>query len=78
MASVDWVIIGSDNGLSPVRHQRIISTNADLLSIDSLGTDLVKYKSKVSEENTFENVVCKNCGFIFHDFLGWYKRVRRV
>ena len=31
-------IIGSDNGLSPVRHQAIIWTNAGLLSIGPLGT----------------------------------------
>ena len=29
-ASLNWVIIGSDNGLSPVRPQAIIWTNADL------------------------------------------------
>ena len=27
-ASLNWVIIGSDNGLSPVRRQAIIWTNA--------------------------------------------------
>ena len=32
------VDIGSDNGLSPERHQAIIEANADLLSIESLGT----------------------------------------
>ena len=30
-ASLKWVIIGSDNGLSPVRRQNIIWTNAGIL-----------------------------------------------
>ena len=36
-ASVNRVSIGSDNGLSPIRHQAIISTNAGLLTIGPLG-----------------------------------------
>ena len=32
-ASLDYAIIGSDNGVAPVRHQTIIWTNADVLSI---------------------------------------------
>ena len=35
---VNWPIIGSYNGLLPVRHQAIIWTNAGLLSIGSLRT----------------------------------------
>ena len=31
--------MGWDNGLSPVRHQAIITTNAGLLLIGSLGTN---------------------------------------
>ena len=31
--------IGSDNGLSPIRRQAIIWTNAELLSIGPLGTN---------------------------------------
>ena len=38
-SSVKWVSIVSDNGLSPVRRQAITCTNADLLSIESLGTN---------------------------------------
>ena len=33
-------IIGSDNGLSPVRHQTINWTNAGILSIEPLGTNV--------------------------------------
>ena len=32
-ASAQWVIIGSVNGLSPIRRQAITCTNAELLSI---------------------------------------------
>ena len=32
--------IGSDNGLSPERHQAIICTNAGILLIGSLGTNV--------------------------------------
>ena len=38
-ASVNRVRIGSDNGLSPIRRQTIIKTNAGLLSIESLKTN---------------------------------------
>ena len=34
-----WVIIGSDNGVSPVRRQTIIWTNAGILLIGPLGTN---------------------------------------
>ena len=33
------IIIGSDNGLSPVRRQAIIRTNAEILLIGHLGTN---------------------------------------
>ena len=39
-ASLNWVIIGSDNGLSPVRRQAIIWTNAGILLIGPLGTNV--------------------------------------
>ena len=35
--SLDWVSIGSDNGLSQIRHQAIIGTNAGILLIWALG-----------------------------------------
>ena len=37
--SLSWIIIGSDNGLSPVRRQAIIGTNAGILLIGPLGTN---------------------------------------
>ena len=41
-ASMNWVSIGSGNGLSPVRRQAITRTNADILSIGPLGTKFNK------------------------------------
>ena len=38
-ASVNYTIIGSHNGLSPIRRQAIIWTNAGILSIEPLGTN---------------------------------------
>ena len=38
-ASLNWVIIGSENGLSPVRRQATIWTNAGILLIGPLGTN---------------------------------------
>ena len=58
---MNWVNIGSGNGLSPVQQHTITSTNVDLLSIGSLGTSLkfeLKYKTFI-HENIFENVICK-------------------
>ena len=39
-ASVNWVSIGLGNGLSPVQCQAIMWTNAGLLSVRPLGTNL--------------------------------------
>ena len=41
-ASVNWAIIGLDNGLSPIRYQAIIGTNSGLLQIKLLGTNFSK------------------------------------
>ena len=38
--SVNWVSVGSDNGLSPVRHQAITWTNGELWLIGPLWTKL--------------------------------------
>ena len=47
-ASVNWVSIGSDNGLSLVWHQAITWTNTDLLSIEPLGTHFSEIWLKIS------------------------------
>ena len=36
-ASLNWVIIGADNGLSPVQRQAIIWTNDGILLMQPLG-----------------------------------------
>ena len=45
--SVNWVSIGSGNGLSPVRRQAITWTNGDLLSIGPLGINFSEIQIKV-------------------------------
>ena len=64
-------IIGSDNGLSPGRRQAIIWTNAGILLIGALGTNvsaiLIKIKILIllkTEENAFENVLLKKGGHL--------------
>ena len=47
MASLNPVSIGSDNGLSPARCQVVIWTNAGLLSIGLLGTNLSEFLMKI-------------------------------
>ena len=42
-------IIGSDNGLSPVRHQTLIGTNDRLLLIGPGKQTLIKFESKCDE-----------------------------
>ena len=65
-ASLDWVSIGSVNGLSPVRHIAITWTNADLLSIGSLGTTFSENWIEIPifiQENAIENVVTQKGGY---------------
>ena len=40
-------IIGSNNGLSPGRHQAIIWTNAGMLLIGALGTNVSEIRIKI-------------------------------
>ena len=47
--------IGSDNGFANDRRQAIILTNAGILFIEPLGTNI----EEIIHENAFENVVCK-------------------
>ena len=56
--SVHSVIIGSDNGLSPVQHQAIICTNADLLSIGPLWTYASEIQIKI-QNFTFMKMLLK-------------------
>ena len=58
-----FIIIGSDNGLSPGQHQAIIWTNAGiLLFVGHLWTNFSEILTKFTffiQENVFENVVGK-------------------
>ena len=45
-ASVNWVLIASGNGLSPVRRQAITCINANLLSIGLLRTNISEIRVK--------------------------------
>ena len=51
--------IGSDNGLSPERHQAIVPTNAGILLIGPLGTNLSDILIGIQTFSALENVVCK-------------------
>ena len=44
---VNWVSIGSDNGLLPDRRQAIIWTSAGILLIGSLGTNISEIRIKI-------------------------------
>ena len=58
-------IIGSDNGLSPVRRQAIIWTNAWLLFIGPLGTNFSEILIEIYiQENAFESVVCETVAIL--------------
>ena len=46
-ASLNWAIIGSGNGLSPVWCQAVTWTNADFLLITPLGTDFNEILIKI-------------------------------
>ena len=48
--SVNYATIGSDNDLSPLRRQAIISTNAGILII---GTLEIKFRKTLSEIHIF-------------------------
>ena len=56
-------IIGLHDGLSSVRHQAIIWTNAGLLSNETLGTNfsgiLIEIQTFSLKRNAFENIVWK-------------------
>ena len=58
--SVNYAIIGSNNGLSPVRRHAIIWTNAGLLMTGPFGDKFQLHSSlNISvQENQIFNVVC--------------------
>ena len=68
-APVKYAIIGSGNGLSPVRRQAINWHNAGLLSIGPLGINFseIRIKTKLFIlQNAFEIVVCEMVAIFFY------------
>ena len=61
---MSWVIISLGNGLSPVPFQAITWTNAGLLSIGLLGTNISEIKNQnfigFIQENAIEIVIWQN------------------
>ena len=70
---MNQVNIGSDNGMTPIWRQAIIWTNAGLLSIGPLGTNLpvseisIKMKKPIIHENAFENTDCKMAAILYRE-----------
>ena len=64
--SMNWISIGSGNGLSSVQRKAIAWTYAELLSIGPIGTNFsenLNQNSNISiQQNAFENVVCMQHG----------------
>ena len=66
--SVNWVIIGSGNGLSSMRRQAITWTNDDLLLTGQIETNFSEVGKNTNifiGENTFDNIVCKTMASSF-------------
>ena len=55
-ASVNWVSIGSDNGLSPIQRQAIIWTYIGLLSIEPLWTNLSEISIKLLNSHALKRI----------------------
>ena len=63
---MNWVSIGSDNGLPPIQRQAIIWSNAGLLSIKWTIRNKLKWNFNQNtklfiHENASENIVCAKC-----------------
>ena len=75
---MNWVIIGSCNGLTPFRRQAITWTNDDLNVVKPLLEPMMTYSQLgppnklqwnfnqdamyIIQENAYENIVCKDFG----------------
>ena len=79
-SSVNWVIIGSGNGLSPVRHQAITRTNADLLSVGLLGTHFSEIWIRILIPFHSQKCIWKFCLSKWRPFCpgGDWRKVTRV
>ena len=76
-------VIGPDNGLSPGRRQAIIWTNAGILWIGPLGTNvseiLIEILIFVIQENACESVVCEMASILSRpQCVNWLMQVVSV
>ena len=66
--SPTWAIIGSDNGLSPDRHQAILWTIIWIIVNWSLRnkiqSNFIQNANIFIKENAFENVICKTTAIL--------------
>ena len=70
-ASVKWVFVGSDYGLSPFWCQVITWNNAVVLSIWPLGTNISDIRIKNTQLFIHENVVCEMNVILYRVFARW-------
>ena len=81
-ASVNRDTIGSDNGLSPIRCQAIMSTNAGLLSIGPLWTNFIKIFIQNTKlfihKDASENIVSEMAVILSRAFDHWNWTTRHV
>ena len=85
--SVNWVSIGSGNGLLPVLHLAITWTNGDILPIEPLGTKLseILIEKLFIHENAFKYVVCEMVPILSRGrwvnlnmialYMAWWERI---
>ena len=83
---VNWVTTISGDGLSPVWHQAITLTSAELIQLDPYEknhSDYNWHSNIFIQENEFENVICKMSGILSRlqcvsnfqgNFSGWQLR----
>ena len=65
---INWVIIGSVNGLSPVRRQVITWTIDDIINLtfrNKFQCNLYQNTILFCHENVIENVICKMSAILF-------------
>ena len=68
-ASVEKTIIGSDNGVSPIRCQAIIWTNDDIVNWNIRNTfqcNIIWNSNAWFQESAFENIVCGMAAIFSH------------
>ena len=70
------LIIGSDNGLSPDRHQAIIWPNAGILLIWTLEINFSEISSKIQSIFILENAF-KNCPWHYPRLIVWPSQYKR-